>query len=183
MRLGVTEHRTLECRCACGRAHRSVFPTAVAAPVQYGVQFRALDVYLTEHHMLALARTAQLLGDCYDVPISTATVMTMIREAEERLAPTARRIGEPLAQAPMAGPDETGLRVAGKLHWLHTTVTAALTWMGLHTRRGKDAFTAFGILNDIAGPMVHGGWAPNRELSCAHALVQCPSSARADLRA
>ena len=170
VRLEVTEHRTLESRCACGKAHRSVFPTTVVAPVQYGMQIKALAVYLTEHHMLPLERTAQLLGDCYDAPISAATVMTMIREAEERLAPTARRIGEALAQAPVAGADETGLRVAGKLHWLHTTVTEALTWMGLHTRRGKDAFTAFGILTDFAGTLVHDGWAPYRELSCAHAL-------------
>jgi len=170
VRLEVTEHRTLEARCACGKVHRSVFPAEVVAPVQYGVHIKALAVYLTEHHMLPLERTARLLGDCYDVPISAATVMTMIREAEERLVPTATRIGEALAQAPVAGADETGLRVAGKLHWLHTTVTEALTWMGLHARRGKQAFAAFGILTDFAGTLVHDGWAPYRDLSCEHAL-------------
>ena len=80
------------------------------------------------------------------MPISAATVMAMIREAEGILSPTVTRIGEALAQAPVAGADETGLRVAGKLHWLHTAVTEALTWMGLHARRGKEAFAAFGIL-------------------------------------
>lgn len=170
MHLEVTEHRTLEARCACGKVHRSAFPAEVPAPVQYGPQVKALAVYLTEHHMLPLERTARLLADCYGVPISAATVMSMIREAEERLAPTATRIGAALAQAPVAGADETGLRVAGKLHWLHTTVTEALTWMGLHARRGKEAFAAFGILTDFAGTLVHDGWHPYRDLSCEHAL-------------
>jgi transposase len=34
VRLEVTEHRTLEARCACGKTHRSVFPAEVRAPVQ-----------------------------------------------------------------------------------------------------------------------------------------------------
>jgi hypothetical protein len=102
--------------------------------------------------MLPLERTARLLAECYGVPLCAATVTTMIGEAQQRLAPTAARIAEALAQAPVAGADETGLRVAGKLHWLHTTVTEALTWMGLHTRRGKEAFAAFGILTAANPP-------------------------------
>jgi transposase len=170
VRLEVTEHRTLEARCACGKVHRSAFPAAVAAPAQYGPQVKALAVHLTEHHMLPIERTARLLADCYGVPIAAATVMTMIREAEGILSPTAARIGEALAQAPVAGADETGLRVAGKLRWLHTAVTEALTWMGLHARRGKEAFAAFGILTEFTGTLVHDGWAPYRDLSCEHAL-------------
>jgi len=169
-RLEVTEHRTLEARCGCGKTHRSAFPATVAAPTRYGPQVKALAVYLTEHHMLPIERTARLLAECYGVPIAAATVMTMIREAQAILAPRAARIGAAVAQAEVAGADETGLRVAGTLHGLHTAVTEALTWMGLPARRGKEAFAAFGILTEFSGTLVHDGWAPCRDLSCAHGL-------------
>lgn len=166
----VTEHRIGEALCACGKRHRSLFPPMVVAPVQYGEGIKALAVYLTQHHMLPIERTSQLLFDLYGVPISGATILGIIREADIVLSPTAARIGQAVAQAPVAGADESGLRVAGKLHWLHTAVTDALTWMGFHARRGKEAFTSFGILTEFAGTLVHDGWAPYRDLSCAHAL-------------
>jgi transposase len=165
----VTEHRIHQLRCSCGKLHRGKFPTEVAAPAQYGPGVKALAVYLTQHHMLPVARAA-LLADLYGVPISAGTVQTMIGEAGTRLAPTVERIADAVAQASVAGADESGFRVAGKLHWLHTAVTDALTWLGLHAKRGKMAFEDFGLLYRLKGTLVHDGWASYRELHCAHAL-------------
>ncbi|MGH8550292.1 MAG: hypothetical protein ACRERU_17160 [Methylococcales bacterium] len=50
--------------------------------------------------------------------------------------------------------DETGMRVSGKPHWLHVLATSALTRIGSHTKRGKKAFDAFGILAVFAGTPV-----------------------------
>lgn len=165
-----TEHRIHQLRCSCGKLHRSEFPADVTAPVQYGPGVKALAVYLTQHHMLPVARTAQLLADLYDVPISAGTVQTMIGEAGTLLAPTVERIADAVAQATVAGADESGFRVAGKLNWLHTAVTEALTWLGLHAKRGKIAFEDFGLLYRIKGTLIHDGWASYRELDCTHAL-------------
>jgi transposase len=170
LRMEVTEHRIVEARCACGRVHRGAFPAEVAAGVQYGPGVKALAVYLTQHHMLPLERSGQLMADLYGLPIANATILGMIQEAEERLSPTTARIAEAIVCAPVAGADETGLRVAGKLHWLHTAVTEALTWMGVHGRRGQAAFAEFGLLPRFTGILSHDGWAPYRDLSCEHAL-------------
>ena len=70
----------------------------------------------------------------------------------------------------MAHFDETGMRVAGKLHWLHTAATPNLTWVGIHTRRGQEAFDAFGILTRFQGIAIHDGWAPYRKYDCLHGL-------------
>ncbi|MDP4029172.1 MAG: transposase [Gallionella sp.] len=77
---------------------------------------------------------------------------------------------EALKTVPVAHADETGMRVAGSLHWLHVMVTTTLTWLGSHANRGKKAFDAFGILAVLAGTLVHDGWKPYRDLACVHAL-------------
>jgi transposase len=166
----VTEHRIHQLRCTCGKIHRSEFPVDVVAPVQYGPSVKALAVYLTQHHMLPVARTARVLSDLYGLSISAGTIQAMIAEAGTRLAPTVAHITDGVAQAKVAGADESGFRVAGKLNWLHTAVTDALTWLGLHAKRGKIAFEDFGLLYRIKGTLVHDGWASYRELNCTHAL-------------
>lgn len=166
----VTEHRIHQMRCTCGKTHRSEFPVDVVAPVQYGPGVKALAVYLTQHHMLPVACTAQLLSDLYGLSISAGTVQAMIGEARMLLAPTVERIADAVAQTKVAGADESGYRGAGNLNGLHTAVTQALTWMGLHAKRGKIAFEDFGLLYRLKGTLAHDGLASYRELNCTHAL-------------
>jgi transposase len=166
----VTEHRVLAACCACGKRHRGEFPEGVNAPVQYGPGLKAAAVHLTQHHMLPAQRTADLMGDLFDLPLSDATVLAAVEEAGERLEPTVTAIGQAISAAPIAHADETGLRVNGKLHWLHVLATGLLTWMGIHPNRGKKAFDAFGVLTSFVGTLIHDGWQPYRDLVCMHAL-------------
>ena len=170
MRYAVTEHRALETRCACGKRHRGEFPDGVNAPVQYGPRLKAAVVHLTQHHMLPAQRTADLMGDLCDLPLSDATVLAAVGEAGERLEPTVAVIAQAVVVTPVVHADETGLRVAGKLHWLHVLATGLLTWMGIHPNRGQQAFDAFGLLTAFLGTLVHDGWKPYRALACTHAL-------------
>jgi transposase len=170
LRCEVTEHQILEAQCACGMVHRGTFPAAVSAPVQYGPHSKALVVQLTHHHMLPLARTGELMGDLFGLPMSDATVLAIQAEAQVLLQPTVDAMGAALTRAPVAHADETGMRVAGKLHWMHVLVTPLLTWLGAHSNRGKKAFDAFGLLIAFAGTLIHDGWRPYRELACKHGL-------------
>jgi transposase len=166
----VTEHRVLEAYCACGKRHRGEFPEGVNGPVQYGPGLKAAAVHLTQHHMLPAQRTADLMGDLAGLPLSDATVLAAVAEARERLEPTVTAIAQALVAAPIAHADETGLRVDGKLQWLHVLATGLLTWMGIHPHRGKKAFDAFGLLTSFVGTLIHDGWKPYRDLVCKHAL-------------
>ncbi len=46
----------------------------------------------------------------------------------------------------MAHFDETGARVAGRLHWVHVAATGRLTLLTVDAKRGKVAMDAAGVL-------------------------------------
>jgi transposase len=66
--------------------------------------------------------------------------------------------------------DESGLRVAGKLQWLHTAVTETLTWYGVHAKRGMQAIKEHAVLIHFKGVLVHDCLAAYWLLKCTHAL-------------
>ena len=79
----------------------------------------------------------------------------------------------------MAGFDETGLRVEGKLRWVHCARTGKYTLLSCHPRRGTKAMDAMGVLASFAGVAVHDAWAPydtyaapGHQLCCAHAVSE-----------
>jgi len=166
----VTEHQVLAAVCSCGKTHRGEFPADVSAPVQYGPRLKAAVVQLTHHHMMPVSRTGDLMGDLFGLPLSDATVLAINEQASTLLAPTVMAMGEALKTTPVVHADETGMKVAGTLYWLHVLATTVVTWIGCHANRGKKAFDAFGILDEFVGTLIHDGWKPYRDLACVHAL-------------
>lgn len=171
LRFEVAEHQVLAGQCAaCGKICHGEFPEGICAPVQYGPAALAAVVHLSHHHMLPVQRTAALMSDLFALPMSEATVLAACDEAKDRLEPTVASIGQAIQAAPIAHADETGLRVAGSLHWMHVLATTMLTWVACHAKRGKEAFDALAILPGFMGTLIHDGWKPYRELLCQHGL-------------
>jgi transposase len=168
--LQVTEHRGYELQCTCGQHHHSEFPSDVAAPTQYGPVVKSTLVYLTQQQLLPMERTVQLFEDLYGIKLSAGTVQASIGQAAQRLTAAYERITQAVSVAPVVHFDETGQRVGGKLHWLHTAATPELTWYGAHDKRGRIAMDAAGILPAFQGVAVHDGWSSYREYDCTHAL-------------
>jgi transposase len=75
-----------------------------------------------------------------------------------------------LIEVPVAHADESGLRVASRLHWLHTVASDMLTWYGVHAKRGMLAIVSHGILPKRIATLVHDCWGPYWQLDCEHAL-------------
>ena len=166
----VIEHHTLMLICRCGRHHVSNFPATVTAAAQYGPNLRALGVHLTQGQLLPFARASQLIQDLYSITVSPGTLVAWVDEARVALQATADDIADHLAQAPVAHADESGLRVQGKLHWLHVVASQTHTWYGIHAKRGMEAIRAHGILPKRSAVLVHDCWKPYWQLDCVHAL-------------
>jgi transposase len=88
--------------------------------------------------------------------------------------PVEVQINLALSQVPVLHSDETGVRQAGRLAWVHgrsVASTSRLTHSAVHPKRGTEATTAIGILPTYQGVSVHDGWKPYRaQTGCRHAL-------------
>lgn len=166
----IIEHHTFALRCQCGRLHESAFPDNVTETVQYGPNVRALGVHLTQGQLLPFARAAELITDLYQLTISPATLVTWVSQARTALQSTFDLISHHLQHAPLLHVDESGLRVDGKLHWLHIVANDTHTYYGVHAKRGMDAIEAQAILPTYQGILVHDCWKPYWQLNCGHAL-------------
>ena len=69
----------------------------------------------------------------------------------------------PHSQIKRAFSDETGGRVAGRLHWIHVACTETWTLFHLNTNRGRVAMDAAGVLPTFTGVAVHDGLAVYRQ--------------------
>ena len=120
--------------------------------------------------LLPLAPSAQLITQLFALNLSQGSVLAWINEASQRLRPAVEHIAQSLISIPVAHADESGLRVAARLHWLHTVASETLTWYGVHAKCGMDAIEAHGILRKRIATLVHDCWAPYWDLHCVHCL-------------
>jgi transposase len=171
IRLLVREHQVEEVCCpTCQQVSRGSFPEGVEAPVQYGPKVRALAVYLHEYQLVPLGRVSELLTDLCACEVSEGAVLTWVECAAERLAPTVERIADWLSVSPLQHADETGLRIAGKRHWLHVNSTRFLTHLAWHARRGRKALEDIGIWPRFRGRAVRDRWASYDHYPCAQSI-------------
>lgn len=166
----ITEHHAMQSICSCGHIHTGEFPVGVNAVVQYGPRAQAAMMHLNLNHAVSVQRTAALMKDFFGLSVSQATVIKAGVASAAILQPTVDAIGQGAVNADVLHADETGLRVARTLHWLHVLATDTLTWMGCHPKRGGEAFDALALLQQFKGVLVHDGWMPYKALQCQHAL-------------
>jgi transposase len=177
MAVRVIEHQLVARRCGCGATTGATAPEGVTAPVQYGPRITAIVLYLYVGQFLSKKRAAQALAELFGTPISEGTVSAMTERAADGLGGFLGTVKQRIAQADVAGFDETGLRVAGKLHWVHCARTGKYTLITCHPKRGRTGIDDAGVLARFTGVAVHDAWAPydtypdpGHQLCCAHAL-------------
>ena len=160
VKVEVTEHQLIERQCGCGHQSKGTAPAGVDAPVQYGSRLTAIVLYLYGGQFLSKSRTAMALAELFGIPLSSGTVAAMARRAADGLASFTAQVRDRLAGAEVVHFDETGFRVAARLHWVHVATSPAWTLIICHARRGLEGIRALGVLPRFAGVAVHDAWAP-----------------------
>lgn len=160
VRVEVTEHQAELKQCPyCGALTQAQFPAGVTEPVQYGDHLKLQAAYLNQNHHIPLERTRELLEDLYGHAPSEAVILATCQALEQETAPVYEAAKEYLTHT--AEPihcDETGLRVAKKLYWVHVTSTERVTYLALHAKRGQVALDEINILPRRQGRVIHDGY-------------------------
>jgi transposase len=170
-RLEVTEHRAeIKCCSGCGQTVRAAFPAGVTAPAQYGIRFLSLLLYWRHQQLLPTERITQMCLDLYGQSISEATIFNATACGYQQLESFEAVVIEQLQSSSFAHADESGLRVQGKLHWVHSCSNPEVTHYSVHAKRGLEAMNAGGILPVFKGRLIHDFWKPYFRLECEHGL-------------
>ena len=129
-----------------------------------------MAVYFLHVQHLPVARTAALLAEVYGICVFEGFLVGVLPDAGVKASPFTKKVRDALVEADVAHFDETGVRVAGSLWWLHFASTDKLTLLGAYACRGTKAMADLGVLPTFAGTAVHDGFFPYRRYDATHAL-------------
>ena len=167
----VTEHQSITVICRhCGVKTSGGFPKDVTQPVQYGPRIKAYLSYLVHYQFIPYERATEACFDLFGVSLSPGTILNLTHTLSEKLKSFENLVQDILKCEPVIHNDETGVRVEGKLHWLHVTCTPLLTHYSIQTKRGAEGMKKIGILPVFRGVSVHDFWNPYLAYPCSHSF-------------
>lgn len=159
-RLEVKEYQIYEGTCpCCGAFHKGSAPQGINAPVQYGVGAKAYAVMLNAHIKVPFKKIQLLFKDLFGYPINESTIYSATQQCYGALEKSEDHIKSKVAESSVVHADETGVRVEGRLHWLHTATTEKYTYLFVHKNRGGKALqSSKSVLERLHGWLVHDCW-------------------------
>src|SRR5579884_2488109 len=115
-------------------------------------------------------RTVTLLSDLFNIHLSEGSISNFTQRAASHLVDVEKAIYQALCHADTVHFDETGVRIAGKLNWLHVSSTPEQTFYAHHPKRGGSALDDIGILPQFGGRAIHDEWNAYHRYGCRHGL-------------
>ena len=164
-------HKVMVCTCPLsGEKLQGGFPAGVTGSKQYGAGVFALVNTLLTVGYVSVDRTKQLLS-CLRIPISTGTIQNMLEKAAAVAVKPVERIKDKVSGKDVVNFDETGLRVAGSLHWLHCACSGPWRFYTVQKKRGQEGMEDMGVLPEFKGVAVHDFWSSYKKFKKAiHAM-------------
>lgn len=176
IRKETVKYEIMECDCG-GVREVAKRPAGINGSVTYGNRLKALVCVLNTKGMVAMKNLCEIIQGLTDMKPSIGTVSNMLHSAAVQAKMLVDGFPPELHKTPVVHCDETGLRVNGKLHWVHVISTSGLTYYALSEKRGKQAMDEIGFLASYHGIVVHDFWASyfkatgaEHAMCCAHLL-------------
>ena len=131
-----TEHRAYSKVCSCGYVTKSVFPSNIKAPIQYGEGVESLIAYFSVRQYLPYRRMKECFQDIFGIGVSEGSLVSAVRRVAYKSLPIYNRIKRNIIDSPVVGADETGAKVNGKKAWFWTWQDSRNTFITVDPSRG-----------------------------------------------
>ena len=154
----VIEERVYEGKCSkCGKYHWGKFSEEFKNPIQYGNNIKALTSLLIDEGYIALNRCANMIADITKgkIKVTQGAIINFRKELVNNSSAIIEIIRQNLIEAEILHVDETGVRVAGGLEWLHTATTNKFTLYQVQKGRKPDTIDDMKILSYFVGILMH----------------------------
>jgi len=108
---------------------------------------------------MPLGQISQLFTDLYGYELNERTVENALETGDKLAEPVEKEIKTVLEKSRVGHFDETGIRVKGRLHWLHVVSNAQYTYLFTHEKRGREALKSeASLLPNFHGWAIHDRW-------------------------
>lgn len=147
------------------------FPEHINQPIQYGARVKSHASYFNQYQHIPFERLQEIFQDCFHISLSQGSLVRFNQKCAQQVSPCVEAIKQHIIISPVSQFDESGMRVNGKLHWLHVASTATCTYYEIHAKRGSQAMDEIDILPVFQGIAIHDHWKPYLTYtSCTHGL-------------
>ena len=154
----ITEHVIYSKQCTCGHCQKSNYPIDVHSPICYGTNIKAMTAYLHTRQYIPYGRMQEMFTDVFGVNISSGSLVNLMNEFAKKSEPIYQQILDKVGQSDVVGGDETGVRINGKNQWAWTFQSKLLTYIFVHTSRGKKAIEDIFTGRFSKSVLVHDCW-------------------------
>lgn len=137
--------------CKCGCCNRVDYVKR-KNPVYLDSEIKAIVVYLNVVMCMPYNRIKSFMKDVMHIDLSEGSIANFLDEAGEKADKICERISDELVNSPVAGADESGFYINGKLNWAWILQNPKLTLTWIAKGRGaKEMTDKFGedALSDI----------------------------------
>jgi len=143
----------------CQSQTKGRFPADMHGPLQYGAGIKAYILNLLIAQMISLKRVQQSIRTLIGLAVSEATILKYVMRLHQALEKWEQDAIEQILAMPAMHVDETSLRVDRRNHWIHVCASGDITLKFLHSKRGREAIDAIGVIPRYGGVVIHDCWA------------------------
>jgi regulator of replication initiation timing/transposase-like protein len=170
IKASVTEHRSYT--GVCGRCNATVKnEMPLKDIITYGETVKAFVAMLSSEGLVSISRIKTMLFEITNgaINLSEGTVAKWNKDLSGKLTSFIKEIKEKLLTQPVLRKDETGVRIANSLQWLHVLSNEVYTLYFTNKKRGNEADKETGILPAYSGVLVHDHLKGLYSFTCGHA--------------
>jgi transposase len=113
---------------------------------------------MSVEQLVPCERVSEHFASQMNLPVRAGSVCNFKQEAYEGLEIFEEWVKGRLMPAPVLHCDETGININAGREWVHVLSNDRYTYYYPHSRRGKEAMDAMGVLPDAGGVLIHDHW-------------------------